>query len=47
MELITSTEPCAFDREDNHKQNEAETLRKNVGDILKKQLNLKIWEPYK
>ena len=42
MDIITSTESCALDMEHNHKENEAETLRQNVSNILQKNLNLKI-----
>ena len=38
MDIITSTESCAL----NHGENEAETLRQNVSNILQKNLNLKI-----
>ena len=41
MDIITSTESCALDMEHNHKENEAETLRQNVSNILQKNLNLK------
>ena len=42
MDIITSTESCPLDMEHNHKENEAETLRQNVSNILQKNLNLKI-----
>ena len=42
MDIITSTKSCALDMEHNHKENEAETLRQNVSNILQKNLNLKI-----
>ena len=42
MDIITSTESCALDMEHNHTENEAETLRQNVSNILQKNLNLKI-----
>ena len=42
MDIITSSESCALNMEHNHKENEAETLRKNVSGILQKNLNLKI-----
>ena len=42
MDIITSTESCALDMEHNHKENEAETLRQNVSNILQKNFNLKI-----
>ena len=42
MDIIRSTESCALDMEHNHKENEAETLRQNVSNILQKNLNLKI-----
>ena len=42
MDIITSTESCALDMEQNHKENEAETLRQNVSNILWKNVNLKI-----
>ena len=42
MDIMTSTESCALDMEHNHKQNEAETLRQNVSNILQRTLNLKI-----
>ena len=42
MDIITSTDSCALDMEHNHKENEAETLRQNVSNILQKNLNLKI-----
>ena len=42
MDIITSTESCALDMEHNHKENEAETLRQHVSNILQKNLNLKI-----
>ena len=42
MDIITSAESCALDMEHNHKENEAETLRQNVSNILQKNLNLKI-----
>ena len=42
MDIITSTESFALDMEHNHKENEAETLRQNVSNILQKNLNLKI-----
>ena len=42
MDIITSTESCALDMEHNLKENEAETLRQNVSNILQKNLNLKI-----
>ena len=38
----TSTESCALDMEHNHEENEAETLRRNVSNVLQKKLNLKI-----
>ena len=41
-DIITSSESCALNMEHNHKENEAETLRKNVSGILQKNLNLKI-----
>ena len=47
MDIITSTEPCALDIEHNHKENEAETLRQNVSNILQKNLNLKIRSNFK
>ena len=34
MDIITSTESCAFDMEHNHKENEAETVKQNVNNIL-------------
>ena len=43
MDIITSTESCAFDMEHNHKENEVETLKQNVSTILQKNLNMKIW----
>ena len=42
MDIITSSESCALNMEHNHKENEVETLRKNVSGILQKNLNLKI-----
>ena len=42
MDILPSTESCAFDMEHNHKENEAETLIQNVSNILQKNLNLKI-----
>ena len=42
LDIITSSESCALNMEHNHKENEAETLRKNVSGILQKNLNLKI-----
>ena len=42
MDIITSTESFALDMEHNHKENEAETLRQNVSNILQKNLNMKI-----
>ena len=42
MDIITSTESCALNMGHNHKENEAETLRQNVSNILQKNLNLKI-----
>ena len=42
MDIITSTESCALDMEQNHKEIQAETLRQNVSNILRKNLNLKI-----
>ena len=42
MDIITSTKSCALDMEHNHEENEAETLRQNVSNILQKNLNLKI-----
>ena len=42
MDIITLTEFCALDMEHNHEENEAETLRQNVSNILQKNLNLKI-----
>ena len=41
MDIITSTESCTLDMEQNHKENEAETLGQNVSNILRKNLNLK------
>ena len=41
MDIISSIESCALDMEHNHKENEAETLRQNVSNILQKNLNLK------
>ena len=34
MDIITSTESCALHMEHNHKENEAETLRRKVSNIL-------------
>ena len=42
MDIITSNESCPLDMEHNHKENEEETLRQNVSNILQKNLNLKI-----
>ena len=42
MDMITSTESCALDMEQNHNDNEAETPRQNVSNILQKNLNMKI-----
>ena len=42
IDIITLTESCALDMEHNHKENEAETLRQNVSNILQKNFNLKI-----
>ena len=42
MDILPSAESCAFNMEHNHKENEAETLRQNVSNILQKNLNLKI-----
>ena len=44
MDIITSTKSCALDIENNRKENEneAETLRQNVCNILMKNLNPKI-----
>ena len=42
MDIITSTESCALDMEQNHKENEAKTLGRSVSNILRKSLNLKI-----
>ena len=42
MDIITSNKSYALDMEHNHKENEAETLRQNVSNILQKNLNLKI-----
>ena len=42
MDILPSTESCAFDMEHNRKENEAETLIQNVSNILQKNLNLKI-----
>ena len=42
MDKITSTKTCALDIENNRKENEAETLRQNVCNILMKNLNPKI-----
>ena len=39
---ITSTESCALHTKHNHTENEAETLRPSVSNILQKNLNLKI-----
>ena len=39
---ITSTESCALHIKHNHTENEAETLRPSVSNILQKNLNLKI-----
>ena len=39
---ITSTESKALNMEHNHKENEAETIRQNVSNILQKNINLKI-----
>ena len=41
-DIITSTESCTLDMEYNHKENEAEIPRKNVGNILQKNFNLEI-----
>ena len=42
MDKITSTESCTLNMEYNHKENESETIRQNVSNILQKILNLKI-----
>ena len=42
IDIITLTESCALDMEHNHKENEAESLRQNVSNILQKNFNLKI-----
>ena len=42
MDIITSTESCALNIEQTHKENEAEALRQNVSNILRQKLNLKI-----
>ena len=42
MDIITSTESCALHIKHNHTENEAETIRPNVSNILQKNLNLKI-----
>ena len=38
MDIITSAESSALDMEQNHKENEAEILRQNVSNILRKNL---------
>ena len=38
VDIITSTESCALDMKYNHKENEAETLRQNVSNILQKKI---------
>ena len=42
MDIITSNKSYALVMEHNHKENEAESLRQNVSNILQKNLNLKI-----
>ena len=42
MDVITLTESCALDIEHNHQENESDTLRQNVSNILQKNLHLKI-----
>ena len=42
MDIITSIESCALDMEHNNIENEGETLRQHVSNILQKNLNLKI-----
>ena len=42
MDIIPSIETCELDMEQNHQENEAETLGRNVSNILRKSLNLKI-----
>ena len=41
MDIITSTESCALDMEQNHKEDEAESLRQNVSRILRKNLKIR------
>ena len=42
MDIIKSIESCANLMEHNHKEQKAGTLRKNVSNILQKNLNLQI-----
>ena len=42
MDIITSTYTYPHDLEYNRKENDVETLRQNLSNILKKDLNLKI-----
>ena len=42
MDKITSTKSCALDVEYNRVENEEETLRQNMSNILQRNLNIKI-----
>ena len=42
MDMITSTESCVLNVKHNHKENEAQTLRQYVCNILQKNLNVKL-----
>ena len=42
MDIITSSKSCAVDMEYNPIENEEETLRQNMSNILQRNLNIKI-----
>ena len=42
MDIITSAKSCAIDMEYNPIENEVETLRQNMSNILQRNLNIKI-----